>query len=169
MAKDGLHNLSMQKIAKEAQISAGTIYIYFKSKDELLEQFARRVFSLFSAALEKGYDENRPYFERYRTIWWNVWHYLEANPMITSNILQYQSLPNFHEICRELEEKGCWTLFCRSATQAGVLCDLPPKVLFILSVNTAIDLAFDKRMFQRVLTEDMLEKIIEQTWRSIRK
>ncbi len=33
MAKEGLHNLSMHKIAKEASISAGTIYIYFKSKE----------------------------------------------------------------------------------------------------------------------------------------
>lgn len=40
MARDGLNNLSMHKIAKEAKISAGTIYLYFKNKDELLEQFA---------------------------------------------------------------------------------------------------------------------------------
>lgn len=36
MAKEGLHHLSMHKLAKEAGIAAGTIYLYFKSKDELL-------------------------------------------------------------------------------------------------------------------------------------
>lgn len=36
MATVGLPNLSMHKIAKEAKISPGTIYIYFKNKDELL-------------------------------------------------------------------------------------------------------------------------------------
>ena len=169
MAKDGLHNLSMHKIAKEAKISAGTIYIYFKSKEELLEQFARRVFSLFSAELEKGKDTSRSYFEQYRTMWWNIWHYLEANPMITSNMLQYQSLPHFHEICQDLEEKGCWALFCRTAVQAGVLCDLPPKVLFILSLESAINLAFDPKMLRQILTEDILETVIERTWRSIQK
>ena len=59
MAKGGLHNLSMHKIAKEANISAGTIYLYFKSKDELLEQLALRVFTRFSQELEKDYDETR--------------------------------------------------------------------------------------------------------------
>ena len=44
MATVGLPNLSMHKIAKEAKISPGTIYIYFKNKDELLAQFARYIF-----------------------------------------------------------------------------------------------------------------------------
>ena len=46
MARDGLDNLSMHKIAKEAKISPGTIYLCFKNKDELLEQFARRIFTM---------------------------------------------------------------------------------------------------------------------------
>lgn len=37
MAKEGLNQLSMHKLAKEANIAAGTIYLYFKNKDELLE------------------------------------------------------------------------------------------------------------------------------------
>jgi len=57
MAKEGLHYLSMHKLAKEAGIAAGTIYLYFKSKDELLAQFARRVFNKFAVAIEEGFDE----------------------------------------------------------------------------------------------------------------
>lgn len=94
MAKEGLHHLSMHKIAKEASISAGTIYIYFKSKEELLKEFAHRVFTLFSKELEKNYDENRPHFEQYRQMWWNIWHHLQNNPMIVVNMSQYQSLPD---------------------------------------------------------------------------
>ena len=32
MAKEGLNQLSMHKLAKEANIAAGTIYLYFKNK-----------------------------------------------------------------------------------------------------------------------------------------
>ena len=35
MAEQGLHTLSMQKIAQAAGISVGTIYIYFKNKEYL--------------------------------------------------------------------------------------------------------------------------------------
>jgi acrR protein len=53
MATVGLPNLSIHKIAKEAKISPGTIYLYFKNKDELLEQFARYIFKSFEETLKK--------------------------------------------------------------------------------------------------------------------
>ncbi|PRM72275.1 putative HTH-type transcriptional regulator [Haemophilus influenzae] len=68
MAREGLNQLSMHKLAKEANVAAGTIYLYFKNKDELLEQFAHRVFSMFMATLEKDFDETK----FFRTISTNV-------------------------------------------------------------------------------------------------
>ncbi len=82
MAKEGLHNLSMHKIAKAAKISPGTIYIYFKCKEELLEQFSQQVFARFQRALEKNHDDRQPFFEQYRQMWWNIWHFLLENPNI---------------------------------------------------------------------------------------
>ena len=32
MAKEGLNQLSMHKLAKEANVAAGTIYLYFKKQ-----------------------------------------------------------------------------------------------------------------------------------------
>ncbi len=169
MAKDGLHNLSMHKIAKEAKISAGTIYIYFKSKEELLEQFALRVFTLFQNSLEKGVNEQQPFFEQYRCMWWNIWRYLLSNPMMALNMHQYLSLPGFCEIHKRLESKNRWYLFCQHAQNAGVLCDLPPKVLFALSLKSAINLTYNQIVFKEELSEQILETAIERTWRSIQK
>lgn len=73
MAKEGLNQLSMHKLAKEANVATGTIYLYFKNKDELLIQFARRVFAMFIAALEKDFDESESFFQQYRRMWWNMW------------------------------------------------------------------------------------------------
>ncbi|MFZ7239633.1 TetR/AcrR family transcriptional regulator [Avibacterium avium] len=169
MAAGGLHNLSMHKIAKEANISAGTIYIYFKSKEELLKEFARRVFTCFSKELEKNYDKNQPHFEQYRQMWWNIWHHLQNNPMIVVNMSQYQSLPDFYEVCTELETESLWYAFCEKAKKAGVLCDLPHKILFSLGLESAINLALDQAFFKTEMKDDMLEEVIARTWRSIQK
>ena len=77
MATVGLPNLSMHKIAKEAKISPGTIYIYFKNKDELLAQFARYIFKSFQETLGKDYDESQSFFHRYRQMWWNIWYFMK--------------------------------------------------------------------------------------------
>lgn len=168
MAKEGLHHLSMHKLAKEAGIAAGTIYLYFKSKDELLAQFARRVFNKFVVAIEEGFDESQSFFEQYRKMLWNIWHFLQENPMILLNMNQYRSLPEFIETCKETEH-SCWEQFCIKGQAANVLADLDPHLLFLLSLKTAMVLASDIKYLGTVVTDAMLESVIERSWRAIQK
>lgn len=168
MAENGLHNLSMHKIAKEAGISAGTIYIYFKSKEELLAQLAVRVFSLFQQALVNAYDESLSFFQQYRQMWWNIWHFLHSNPMIISNMHQYQHLPGFVEVCRDWVQSH-WAQFCKKARQAGELCDLPHNILFALGLESAIKLTSKAAQFEESYSDDILEAVITRTWQAIQK
>ena len=168
MAKEGLHHLSIHKLAKEAGIAAGTIYLYFKSKDELLAQFARRVFNKFVVAIEEGFDESQSFFEQYRKMWWNIWHFLQENPKILSNMNQYQSLPEFIENCKK-NQKSCWDHYCIKRQEANVLADLDPHMLFLLSLKTAIVLASDIKFLGTAVTDAMLESVIERSWRAIQK
>ena len=172
MAKEGLHHLSMHKLAKEAGIAAGTIYLYFKSKDELLAQFARRVFNKFNkfvAAIEDGFDETQSFFDQYSKMWLNVWYFLQENPTILSNMNQYRSLPEFLEIFRKETEYSCWKQFCIKGKAANVLADLDPHILFLLSLKTAMVLASDIKYLGTVVTDAMLESVIERSWRAIQK
>ena len=168
MAKEGLNQLSMHKLAKEANVAAGTIYLYFKNKDELLEQFAHRVFSMFMATLEKDFDESKPFFEQYRQMWKNIWYFLQENLTILSNLKQYESLSNFKDICKNI--KNCrWDLFCHQAQKAGLLAELSEDILFFLSLKTAINLASDAKFIDFDLNPEILESVIERSWRAIQK
>jgi len=166
MAKEGLHHLSMHKLAKEAGIVAGTIYLYFKSKDELLAQFARRVFNKFVVAIEEGFDEHQSFFEQYKKMWWNIWHFLQENPTVLSNMNQYKSLPEFIEISSEMEH-SCWKQFCLKGQAANVLADLDPHMLFLLSLKTAMVVASDIKFLGTAVTDVILESVIERSWRAI--
>ncbi len=168
MAKEGLHHLSMHKLAKEAGIAAGTIYLYFKSKDELLAKFAHRVFNKFVVSIEEGFDENQSFFEQYRKMWWNIWHFLQENPTILSNMNQYQSLPEFIEIFKTLEN-SCWERFCIKGQAENVLADLDPHMLFLLSLKTAMVIASDNKFLGTTVTDVILESVIERSWRAIQK
>ena len=140
MATVGLPNLSIHKIAKEAKISPGTIYLYFKNKDELLEQFARYIFNS-----------------------------LEQDPTIVANMGQYEFLPGFYTICKEWETRGIWHRFCKKAVEAGEVCDLPPHLLFALSLQSALNIAFKCKHFAHKSSMAMLESVIDRTWRAIQK
>lgn len=168
MAKEGLSQLSMHKIAREAKISAGTIYLYFKNKEELLTQFARQVFAQFMAALEKDFDESLTPFEQYHRMWWNMWRFLQENPTILSNLNQYQSLPNFTEVCRNMNHSH-WDTFCEKGKCGGILADFTNDLLFLLSLKTALIIASDMKFLDLAINDEILESVIERSWRAIQK
>ena len=168
MAEEGLPNLSMHKIAKAAKISPGTIYIYFKNKEELLAQFARHIFPSFQRVMERDHDETQSFAEQYRTMWWNIWTFLQSDPTIMSNMHQYESLPGFTDICREWEQDSLWHKFCNKAKEAGEVADLPTHILFAISLESAINIAFKCQHFIKEVSTEMLESVIERTWRAVK-
>ncbi|TCP94681.1 TetR family transcriptional regulator [Cricetibacter osteomyelitidis] len=171
MAEHGLHYLSMHKIAKEAGISAGSIYVYFKNKEELLELLVRNIFDTFQQELTKNWDPEAEPFQQYRQLWLNLWNVLLNRPSFTLNMSQYQSLPNFHKIVRECKsnEQDQWHIFCKQAIERQVLVDLPTDILWILSLEGAIHLAYYAVLENKTYSTALLETIIERSWRSIKK
>lgn len=167
MAEGGLQSLSMQKIAKKANISAGTIYLYFKNKEELLSKLAERVFFIFQQAVKQDYDDTQSFFEQYRKMWWNIWHLLQKQPNLVINMSQYRSLPDFYLACKESEKQSLWNIFCQKGIQAGELMDLPSNILFILSLRTVINMALDCAFFKRSLSSETLESIILCSFKAI--
>jgi len=57
-AEHGFHQSTISQIAKEAGVADGTIYLYFKNKDDILVQFfsykTKQVFDRFRAAVGKA-------------------------------------------------------------------------------------------------------------------
>jgi TetR/AcrR family transcriptional regulator, transcriptional repressor of aconitase len=51
--REGFHATSMQDILTEAKLSAGGLYLYFKSKEEIVEAIAVDTLAFFTAALEE--------------------------------------------------------------------------------------------------------------------
>lgn len=56
IVKDGFDGLSMQKLARAANVSPATIYIYYKNREDLLNQLFIAVQTKFSELALKGFD-----------------------------------------------------------------------------------------------------------------
>ena len=75
----GLAGITMCEIAKEAGLATGTVYIYFKSKDELLNM-------LFSECRKSSidnyfinYDPASPFKIGFKNVWMNILHFRIQN------------------------------------------------------------------------------------------
>ena len=72
---NGFHDAPMSKIAKIAEVSPATIYIYFENKQDLINQLYLEIKASFSEHAFKNYDENEAIKDSFQLIWYNIAHY----------------------------------------------------------------------------------------------
>jgi AcrR family transcriptional regulator len=65
-SEKGYHNVSMEEIAKEAEFSVGTLYNFFKSKEELYKSLVQEVADKFHSLLIKAIEREGDEIDRLR-------------------------------------------------------------------------------------------------------
>lgn len=81
IVKDGFEGFSMQKLAKAAKVSVGTLYIYFQDKEDLILQLCREVGNKMSEATLIDFDPAMPFSEGLKVQWINRAKYCIKNPL----------------------------------------------------------------------------------------
>jgi AcrR family transcriptional regulator len=76
---------SVAKIAKQANVSPATIYIYYKNKEDLLVSIFVDIRAKKTSAALKRFDESAPLKESLRTIWKDSFKFVSQN----KDLLQY--------------------------------------------------------------------------------
>ena len=75
----GLVGLTMPLIAKQSGVATGTLYIYFKNKDDLIHALYKEVKNRFGTTIFIGFSPGLPVQEGFRVIWENSLRYAVSN------------------------------------------------------------------------------------------
>ncbi len=94
---------SVSKIAKEAQISPATLYIYYKNKEDLLVSTYLEIKKNMGKAATEDFDDSLPIRDIMRQVWFRMFSYIGRHPDYFQYCEQfsnspYQSLVNKREI-----------------------------------------------------------------------
>lgn len=88
----GFNKATIEDIAKEAEISPGTIYIYFKNKDELYASLSIRILQHLNIRLEHVKNQNNVNVEqRISTLKDALYDIYNFDPLILINLFHLQS------------------------------------------------------------------------------
>lgn len=71
LMKDGFDGFSMQKLAKACNISVGTLYIYYKNKDDLILKIGMEEGKRMMDATIKDFSPDMPFAEGLKKQWEN--------------------------------------------------------------------------------------------------
>ncbi|EGU18441.1 TetR family transcriptional regulator [Vibrio mimicus SX-4] len=170
IAEQGFQGLSMHKVAKEANVATGTIYLYFRDKDHLLTEVRLHVSQRIADAVQANIQDDMSLQERFRTMWLNIWTLAGSSRDIISNRVQYESLPTT-TCCnvRELEQKmfAKVELLFDQGKQQGLFKPLDNHLLSALSFETTVTLARQYTLGFYQLDDSTLDAMIQASWDAI--
>ncbi len=97
----GFAETSMSKIAKKANVSPSTIYVYFENKNDMLNKLYLTVKQKISQRILQGIDESNPLERQYELILRNFIEFSLNNKEYFLFIEQFINSPLIHNLCRE--------------------------------------------------------------------
>jgi AcrR family transcriptional regulator len=166
IADEGLEKLSMQKLAKAANISPRTIYIKYDNKEDfLIKLFIGEVLTAYEKAVLDKFNQDMDFFEGVKTIWLNTFRYLTNNRQSFVLIQYGKSSPLLNRAFREANIKEGQFFapvhrFLKLNMAKGIIRNFPTDVHRALLFSPLLDLIneyFDhKEKPIQFITEEML-------------
>ncbi len=135
----GFNKSTMEDIAKEAELSPGTLYLYFKNKDELYASLTLRVLQYLNIRLEHVLqEEGQGPEERVESLKRAMYGVYEFDPLILINMFHLQSSETLKSLSQELMQDikelsrkslGAMASIFEDGIEKGVFIDRHPVAL----------------------------------------
>jgi TetR/AcrR family transcriptional regulator, multidrug resistance operon repressor len=132
---EGFDGLSMQRLAKAANVSPATIYIYFKDREDLIVQLYLEETRKMSEATLAGFHADMDFEEGLRVQWMNRAKYFLENPLSMNFIEQVKYSP-YADICLSKMDKNFTKVlgeFAHNAIKRKQLVKLPLEVYWSIA------------------------------------
>lgn len=165
----GLANASMSKIAKAAKVSPSTIYVYFESKEDMLNKLYIWIKHESSVAFLKGFHEDLPVKEGVRLLWNNIYNSIIAEPVKFAFGEQFANSPLVNKISKAEGGKYYQPIFnlLNRGVSEKIIKNVPIEVLSAHVLAPIMLLAKRQLSNEIVMTGDMLNNAFLLTWASI--
>jgi TetR/AcrR family transcriptional repressor of multidrug resistance operon len=166
VAERGFHGASMGAVAKAAGVAAGTAYVHYESKEELVFAAYLELKAELSAAVLADYDETAKPSEAWRHILTAAYEYLGEEPERARFLTQLEESPYYEEAHARLMATGDPLYEAAQAEElSDLLVPLPPEVIYALSFGVAVRLIAAGVQ----LKPEEVDLLVDATWRAVTK
>ncbi len=91
MQANGIHGLNVDLIAHETQLAKGTIYLYFKSKEEILATLSLKGRVLLLQAFQQEVNKYDSPIEKLKAIVQAAYFFYKENPLLNDLVSLYEA------------------------------------------------------------------------------
>lgn len=173
---NGFHGTPMSQIAKVSQVSIGTIYHYFESKDELILElftYLKNKVSLFiSDSVFNNPITKDNYEQKFISFWNHFIDFYRNNPSIFSFLEQFYTSPYYEEYkqrhCTSNYSEDSINRFLNIGLELKVIREMSPHVLYTFCLGGVIFLIRNSIYGQKEYTKEQIVQLIQTTWNGVK-
>ncbi|WP_031569296.1 TetR/AcrR family transcriptional regulator [Rheinheimera texasensis] len=157
IASDGL-GAPTSKIAKLAGVAEGTLFRYYATKDELINEVYLYLINLMNESIYKKSDPSSTLYERTEAIWnnyidWGVAHPVEnsaISQLAVSEKITAESHERVMQLCIDLHGKDISDLFLTEQNVSTFYVDAVMNALAQVTVNFVISHPAEATKYKQV-------------------
>jgi len=148
IAAKGMAGATMLEIAKEAGIAKATIYLYFESRETLVDRAAELARSQLLAQLEKTLAEPRPFREQLRRLVSTKFEFFHKNQQFFRVYMALRYPEGTACAPKRVKERGVYlgrlTTFFREAMERGEIRSVDPSRIALFFLEGVVALTFQR-------------------------
>ena len=166
----GFHATPMSKIAKIANVSPATIYLYFESKQDLVNQTYIEVKAEYTKYAFATYNENMSVENGFETIWKRIAEFKLNECKNAMFLAQCDNTPMIDELSRQEGIKHLQPLldlWARGKKEKSIK-PISDYLLYAYTINPLSFLMMAQQRGAFMLDETHLEEAYQAAWNSIK-
>ncbi|MEH0155533.1 TetR/AcrR family transcriptional regulator [Limibacter armeniacum] len=170
IVENGFHGTPMSKVAKQANVAAGTIYHYFESKEEMIDTLYTTLKEEMGNALLRDDDTSLDYKERFYAFWQNLFLYFTQNPKEFVFLEQYANSPLISKSIKEDNVKHYLPViqFLEEGIKLGILREMDSKLMTSLLYGNIISTAKLQLVEDYQISPELMNQAINSCWDSVK-
>lgn len=168
----GFHGTPTSLIANRAGVANGTLFHYFKSKEQLITTLFLETKDKYFISITEQFDKSLDLKEKVKLIWRNTIDWALNNPIDFRFIQLYHNSPYISQLTHE--ELSRYTNFfienLEEGKRAGILKDMESELLFQISTYQIFGLIF--YLFEnpeKAKNNSVLESAFKSYWDCLSK
>lgn len=161
---------SVSKIAKEADVSPATIYVYYKNKEDLLVSTYVEIKRNLSRAILKEFDESQPIRDILKGVWFHMFAYISKNSSYFQFAEQFSNSPYNELVNKEDVEKYFEPLIrvIQRGIELKIIKDVHPDILAAFIFYPVMVLSNSRLCRNLKLGPDTVETAFTMAWDAIK-
>ncbi len=169
-AENGFNGSSTALIAKRAGVASGTLFLYFKTKEDLIRELFHEVRGRIAGMAFENWSERLPIRERFFRALSGILRFALDNPREFKFMEQYHFSPLCERDCRTTTgENETIRNLLLEAREQGMIKDLPIVLLEAIAFGPLMAIAKEHATHGIPVDETTVGQIVQASWDALER